>query len=291
MHHSPEGTVGESLTREWTAGIDWITYILRGKDAHYNLSALARELVAEYGCETHKVRPFKLQRYVGWQTPVVRLGRLGASSLMQVSGRVSAEAWTRLASYTGQPSRLDVQVSLALPTSQPLFYTSFLRPSTQRHQRPSSSLPRSGMRSDTSGYLLGTVGDRTKARYLRIYDKGIEQKTHASGYYWRMELEAKHALARNLWADLQGTKDVQQWAYDSLSEQWKSSGYCWPLSESTRGRRGVSAYAPRDREAKKLSRWARQSVAPALQRLVKKYGIAEVRRIVGLETTDDIPLS
>lgn len=211
--------------------------------------------------------------------------------MLQLSGRVSAEAWTLLGSAGGQPTRLDVQVSLLLPTSLPRFWSSFLRPSTRTRRRPKSSLPSSGVRSDSRGLRLGTVGDRTKARYLRVYDKGVEQKSHEPGRYWRLELEAKKALARNLWADLQGTTDVQSWAYDSLSEQWKLSGYCWPLSGARAGARGVSAYAPRDADAVRLAKWARESVAPAMARLVAKYGQAEVRRILNLQTHDELPES
>lgn len=281
--------VGDSLTRQWTAGIDWVTYIARDREAVPRLSALAREIQEEYGDPVDVEKPFTLARYHGWRTPAVRVGQSGASCLLQVSGQVAAEVWTRLVSCGGQPTRLDVQVSLALPSSQPRFWSQFLRPSTQSRSRPKSSLPRSGMRSDSQGYRLGTVGDRTKARYLRIYDKGVESKTYAPGYYWRMELEAKKGLARNLWRDLEGTTDVQSWAFDSLSEQWRLSGYSWPLSGERRGRRGVSAYERRDVNAVRLARWARESVAPAMQRLVAKYGAAEVRRMLNLETANELP--
>ena len=279
---------GNPSQRTWTAGIDWITYIARDRNSYPRLNGLARELCEEYGDPVHVEKPFSLARYRGWRTPVARVGQSGASTLLQVSGRVSAEAWTRLVSCGGAPTRLDVQVSLHLPTSQPHFWSSFLRRSTQRHQRPLSSLPRSGVRSDSSGYRLGTVGDRTKARYLRVYDKGVEQKSHPAGHFWRMELEAKKALARNLWRDLQGTRDVQSWAFDTVSQQWRSSGYCWPLSGARAGVRGVSAYERRDADAVKLAKWARESVAPAMQRLVAKYGVKGVQAILGLEIHDEL---
>lgn len=289
MYLSREGAVRESLTRRWTAGIDWVTYIARDRGAVPRLTQLANELQEEHGDETDVMKPFRLARYEGWRTPAVRVGQSGASCLLQVSGQVAAASWTRMASCGGAPTRLDVQVSLELPTSQPRFYMRLLSPSTKMRLSSRSSLPRRSLRSDNRGYLLGTVGDRTKARYLRVYDKGVESKAHAAGHLWRMELEAKRGLARKLWLDLMEATDVPQWCFDSVSEQWKSSGYCWPLSESTRGVRGVSAYEPRDRNAVKLARWTRTSVAPAMQRLVAKYGRDAVLEMLALNTPSDVP--
>lgn len=283
--------VGESPTRRWVAGIDWITYIVRDKEQSRELAEIARGIQRDYGLATDAGKPFRLMRYEGWRTPVVRLGRSGASSLLQVSGQVSAEAWTRMASLGGAPTRLDVQVSLQLPTSQPLFYKRFLRPSTRTTSPSRSSSPLRNLHLGSRGLALGTVGDRTKARYGRVYDKGVEQKSHPAGTFWRVELEAKHALARNLWRDLKGTRDVQQWAYDSLSEQWRLSGCCWPLSESTRGVRGVSAYEPRVLEEQRSFHWMRRSVAPVIQRLLRKYSAADLRRLLDLEAASDFPES
>jgi hypothetical protein len=273
----------------WTADIDWVTYIARDFESIKRTEDAARSILDDFGSPADKVRPFRLGRYEGWSTPALRLGRSGASTLVQVSGTICAASWTRLVPCGGMPTRLDVQVSLALPSSRPRFLSSFLRPSTRipPHQRSSSKLR--GLRSDNRGLALGTVGDRTKSRYLRVYDKGVEQKSHAPGLYWRMELEAKKALARNLWRDLQTTADVQSWALSTLSEQWKLSGYCWPLSGARVGVKGVSAYERRDVDAVRLAKWARESVAPGLARLVKQYGAAEVRRMINLETANELP--
>lgn len=281
--------VGDSLTRQWTAGIDWLTYIGRDEKATRRMEDAARSIVADYGDVTDDVKPFKLLRYTGWRTPALRLGKSGRSCLVQISGQVSAEAWTRLVSCGGQPTRLDVQASFLLPVSLPSFYKRFFSLSTKSTPSSRSSSPLRNLQRGSRGLVLGTVGDRTKARYGRVYDKGVEQKSHPPGHFWRVELEAKQALARNLWRDLQGTTDVQQWAYDSLSEQWKLLGCCWPLSASTRGVRGVSAYEPRELEAQRSFHWMRRSVAPVVQRLLRKYSAHDLRRLLDLEASSDFP--
>lgn len=289
MHPSASGPVRESTTRRWTAGIDWVTYIARGRYAAPQLELIGREIQEEWGDPVDQEKPFRLARYEGWRTPAVRVGRSGASSLIQVSGEVGASAWTRLAHASGQPTRLDVQVSLALPVSQPRFYKRCLRRSMKTTSRSPSSLPSRCSRSDDRGLAFGTVGDRTKARYLRVYDKGVESKTAPPGVYWRIELEAKKALARKLWAQLLIQTDVQHWCYESVSAQWKASGCCWPLTDSTRGVNAVSGYEPRVDDAQRLALWARTSVAPAMERLVRKYGRSAVVAMLNLGDPNDIP--
>jgi hypothetical protein len=273
----------------WTADIDWVTYIARDFESIKRTEDAARSILDDFGSPADKVRPFRLGRYEGWSTPALRLGRSGASTLVQVSGTICAASWTRLVPCGGMPTRLDVQVSLALPSSRPRFLSSFLRPSTRipPHQRSSSKLR--GLRSDNRGLALGTVGDRTDPRYGRVYDKGVEQKSHEKGVFWRVEIEAKAGLARNLWRDLMGAKDVQSWAFDTVSQQWKLLGCCWPLGGERRGVRGVAAYERRDMSAERLEKWARLSVAPAIQRLIALYGVAGVRAILNLDNPYELP--
>lgn len=280
MHHSAQGPVGESLTRRWTAGIDWVTYILRDRHAVAKAQCIARELVDEFVDASAKEKPFHLGGYRGWRIGALSHGQRGHSAMIQLSGEVAARAWTRLAPLGGQPTRLDVQTTLSLATSQPLWYRPLLRPSTRTTTRPRFNLPSSGLRTDTRGLALGTVGDRTKSRYLRVYDKGVESKSAPRGTKWRMELEAKKGLAPALWKDLQQAPDEWEWCYNSLAEQWQRSGYCWPLTASTRGLRGVAAPRPVAPDAVSLARWTRTSVAPALQRLARTYSREQINAML-----------
>lgn len=280
MHPSKGDPVGDSLTRAWTAGIDWVTYIARDKHAQARLSAMYHELVREFVDRSAKKKPFRCGGYQGCRIGALSLGQLGHSSMLQLSGEVAAKAATRLVSLGGQPTRLDVQMTLSLPTSQPLLYERFLSPSTRTTTPCPSRRPLIGWRMDTRGLALGTVGDRTKCRYLRVYDKGVESNLAPVGHLWRLELEAKKSLAPALWSDWQRAKDQEQWCYDTLSEQWRRSHVRWPLTESTRGVRGVVGSKAKPSDAANLARWARTSVAPALERLARTYSREQINAML-----------
>lgn len=121
-----------------------------------------------------------------------------------------------------------------------------------------------------------------------MYDKGVESKAMPPGYLWRMELEAKRTLAPALWTDLRNTTDVAEWCYNSLAEQWKRSGYSWPLTASTRGGEGIAVPSRAPTDSERLAQWLRVSVAPAVGRLLRKHSAAEVRRLLALETVHDL---
>ena len=282
-------SVGESLTPRWDAGIDWVTYIARTPAAAAELIRTAVALRDEHEDPAAKRRTFNLGGYTGWAHGAVRLGLRGHSAMVQLSGTISASQWTRLASITGTPTRLDVQTTLLLPTALPSWYKRPLKPSTQRTTRPRSNLPLVGLHTDTRGRAHGTVGDRTESRYLRVYDKGTESNTYERGRLWRLELEAKGTLAPRLWDDLRASSDASQWCYNTVCEQWKLSGRHWPLTDSTRGGRGIPAPRREPSASDQLALWLVQSVKPAIARLRTTHSRAEIRRLLDLD--DDAEFS
>lgn len=274
--------VGDSLTNRWTAGIDWVTWIYDGDYHHRQAREVADEIVSRHATPLDRRGDFKLLRWEGWRIGAVRVGHSEASSLVQLSGRVADESWTLLPLFGGRPSRLDVQTTVQLSHSQPQFARRFLEPSSTTSKRLQSTLPRNGFWSDSRGSALGTVGDRAKARYLRVYDKGTESKRLPPGYLWRIEVEAKKALAPKLFADLTSTENVTQWCYDTCAEQWKRSGYSWPLSGSSRGREGLTVPADPVPDAERLMLWLQTSVAPTIRRLSEVYSREQLLYVLGL---------
>ena len=282
-------SVRDSLTAEWEAGVDWVTYIARTPSASAELIRLACAIRDEAVDPAEKKRKFNLGGYAGWSQGSVSLGLRGHAAMVQLSGKTADGHWTRLAPLSGAPTRLDVQTTLLLPTAQETWYKRPLRLSTRRTTRPRSSPLLRGWRTDTRGRAHGTAGDRTEPRYLRVYDKGTESGAYPRGRLWRLELEAKGTLAPRLWDDLAESSSVSQWCYNTVCEQWKLSGLHWPLGESTRGSYGITAPRREPSASDRLAEWMVVSVRPAVARLLTTHSKAEIRRLLDLDDDAGIP--
>lgn len=283
----PQASPGESSGWRWDAGIDWVTYISRTRHAVAAIEGLGQQLRREHIEPSAKERPFNLCGYSGWQTSALRVGRRGHCAMMQLSGELASRCYTELRPYGGQPTRLDVQVTLELSQPQPRFGRRFLRPTRATKTSPPSTRPPTGLSTDSRGLFLGTVGARTSSRYLRLYDKGIELGTQPAGVLWRAELEAKGRLAQAMWAQLGSVENVRRWCYDSVADNWQRSGYGWPLSGPSQDAHGCRVPTAPPPDSQRLLRWLSMSVAPVIRRLLAQYSPEHLAWILGLPYPSD----
>lgn len=59
---------------------------------------------------------------------------------------------------------------------------------------------------------------------LRIYDKGVEQRTDEPGTLWRLELEAKRSLAQQVCQEIQKADDPASYSLSRCSSSLQSAG-------------------------------------------------------------------
>lgn len=266
----------------WTAGVDWLTWVWEDDDHLLRSGVVTDQLLERHATPLDKKQDFKLLRWRGWKIGAVRVGLSDRSSLVQLSGKAAAESWTLLASCGGRPTRLDVQTTVQLSRPQPLYGLRFLRVSRRKTRRHPSQRPKRGLWRASDGAFLGTVGARTNARYLRVYDKGVESRLAPPGVLWRLEVEAKGRLAPALFADLQRATEVELWCLNSCAEQWRLSGYSWGFSESSRGSMGVTVPTAPPPDAERMATWLATTVRPAMCRLRKVYSRDQLLHLIGL---------
>lgn len=264
------------------AGIDWITFIADSRVGRDEVAGLADEIRREDLDTGSPLHDWRWMGYTGWRTASIRLGWRSASACLQATGPSAGFIATRMRSFSGRVTRLDVQATATLSSSLPSFVTRCISPSTRNGRSPGPCRGRIGLSRDSTGLAIGTVGARTGPRYLRVYDKGVEQRSHPPGVRWRLEVEAKQSLAEGLWADFQSQKDVPAWCYESVESQWRASGSRWLLPRSSRQRSAVRAVAKRPPTAVELLAWLRTTVAPTLPRVLKVYSAHELLGALGL---------
>lgn len=255
------------------AGIDWLTFQPAGLDDQRLVLQVVDEVQQADVDGGGKRERSTFQGWRGWRTASAFLGSSRTGWLLTTSGAAADGIATRLRGCAGRVSRLDVQSTACLSQPQPRFAESSLRLSTQRPSSKQSSSPLTGLMKASDGSVIGTAGRRINARYRRVYDKGVEERTHTPGVRWRYEVECKRGLGDALWRDFQEAKDVRKWCYASCEAQWKCSGLCWLLPSSEALRAAVRAPSPGRATAEALDRWYRSTVAPTAKRYVGHFGV------------------
>lgn len=277
----------KSLSREerhpkWTAGLDYFRY--RSKDFADTDPMIdrLREIQEQDMSRASSLKPWKFQGYRGWQTDSVRWGQRGGRVLWESSGTMAACTLDRMVLSSGVALRIDLQITLQLCTPRPTLGSLLLSSATPTS--PSSQTPRTlrGVHTETSGLWLGTVGRRTAPRYIRVYDKGVEQRAALPGLLWRVEVEAKQTEAQALWQQNRARLNDPTFCASYCASSLKSSGCSWPFgaigNESVSVRRELELPPTPTR----LASWLCTSVRPVIPRLLTVFTVGEVLTMLGL---------
>lgn len=235
--------------------------------------------------DRRKGSAFKKWFFQGWRgfaSDSIRWGTTGESLIWESSGETTSSTLTRMPLLPGSAKRIDLALTLSLSSSRPQFGTQCLERTTPMTKAPLRNQTRAGQWSATDGSFCGTVGKRTAPKYHRLYDKGVESETAPPGIKWRLELEAKQGLARELWRKHSSALMEPQFCASYCVQSWRSSGFSWPLAEFTSDIELVEVPAPKPSPPVTLAAWLRRSVAPTLPRVLTAYSVAELLELLGL---------
>lgn len=263
------------------SGIDWITWVQPREDTDGTALEIGEQLVQEQAAAGSKVQPFSFEGYKGWRTTQVSIGSRPDGDLLKISGALADTSWTRLRSSSGHPTRLDVQTSLVFTSPLKGFGTRMLSRAASTARSHRGRPTKMTTWKDNRGSYCGLVGARTSPRYLRVYDKGVEQESHTPGVYWRVELEAKQYLARELWKELRSQTDAARWCYACCERSWTSAGCSWrlPASGEVAAMPAAPSRVPPDVAAS--LEWMRTTVRGSVTRLRRAGHEIEVLRALG----------
>lgn len=283
MSHDPQEANPLECPQKETAGIDWYRTILEEPDRVEAARAMAVELQRRDAEGGEKVGPWSFQGYEGMMSPSIRWGINREKMLWETSGAVASYTLAPMRSFTGRTTRIDLQVTAEFLKPVPAFGTQCMRLEEMTHHHLPPSHRRIGFSTLNRGSWCGTVGKRTRPRFFRLYDKGVESRTAAPNVKWRLELEAKYDFARQLDAELLCQSDVPRWAYKRLVPLWKSSGFTWPSDEDDEP---LGALLPVDPPLPSLFdqlEWIERTVKPVVSRMKMVCSPTELLRTLGLE--------
>src|SRR5690349_18022953 len=213
--------------RPFACGIDWITCTATNSGSGGELWALGDHLLRQDDAVNDAPVPWQMKGYRGWHTTHTRLGARPGSILLSLSGQKSFNNWRDTIAAAENCSRLDCAVDVSCDSPIPTIARDVYREMGHRplrSGRPSSSRLILGSDGGSTVY----IGSRSSEYFGRVYDKGVEQKTHPPGQWWRWELEIKGESAMRV-ANQILTADAEQGAIGSLVNQWFRARCGWSL--------------------------------------------------------------
>lgn len=279
-----QATGGDLCPQERTAGIDWFRYKAVGRYAQREAQEAARAIQEEDVAEGEERKKWNWQGYKGQRTKRIRWARKGDNLYWETSGEWADGTWHRMPRSSGLASRIDLALTLRFSSAQTGFDDSCI-PSEETHpsHRLPSGTPFSRLKG-ADGLRIGTVGNRTGPEYFRLYDKGVESGAASAGYIWRLELEAKFALAEELCRTLRDQLQEPAWVGRYVTSRWQSLGLPWPIREHGRSLPAVVKPGRPVSSSDALLKWMGHSVRPVVRRLLYTVSVEQLLDALGLST-------
>jgi hypothetical protein len=272
-----------SRPQERTAGLDWFRYRVDHPEVVEQAQREAETIQAEDRARGEKVKPWTFQGYAGQASPRIRWGRRKGRVIWEASGQPCASTVTRMPSSGGRATRIDLQLTMRFWPPQPDYGTRCLPPEATTHRRRLPSGIPCGQSLGADGMWLGTVGDRTRHEYFRLYDKGVETRDFAAGNLWRLELEAKHDAARALCEHHLDQMTVPDWCASYVTSRWLSVGCLWPLGMDGERLPAARRAGKEPPTSDALMAWLALSVRPVIGRLLKTQSPEALILALGME--------
>lgn len=253
------------------AGVDWLTMTTDKDRVGMKWYEIYTKYRAERLAETDEEMPFNNGYYAGLSIAHMRWGyNENIGYILIVSGSDAEALWERLQPGNHRVTRMDLCVDFVL--KEPSFEASIVYHKLLALKE--KSLRRYSLFVNNAGGATCYVGSRQSQQFGRLYDKGIQARTHEKGLKWRAEVEYKKplagAMAQALAAERPGVRHgriirtIDAWFADRGA----------PMSALANCDKGLEVKVEqRITTAEKKLAWLRSQVAPSVVQLVEAgYG-------------------
>lgn len=265
---------------------DWLTLGTHNHDRTEKLRYHADRWVQQELADGAKVRPFRLLGYTGWQAGRVRWGEREDWGLLQLSGDLARAHWDTAVPIAHRVSRVDLAVTVrpAVPDDS-LGLRHLDQANAFRLEHPTAARPSFYGNSD-GGFTL-YIGDRASDWFLRVYNKGAEEREANVGSSlaryadtWRYELEVKGNAAQVTAAACSDAADRSAWVGNTVHAYCRGHGLS-PAFTPDQYVACPSGFRRRSDRDTRL-RWLRSTVAPTVRWLSESGYRADLLDALGL---------
>jgi len=254
------------------SGIDYITCTETGKGKSGKLMIPAERIMRAEARQGNEIKGWRMEGFSGFRCGQIEVGQRHDGTIVRMSGSCANDNWKRVFAVATNCSRLDLQTTYRPDLDVEKFIRRNLRAmlkwSNADKQRACVDY-RFNNRKGTTIYS----GERTSARFLRMYDKGKESREAWYSGCVRLEAELKAKLAQSIALQLFRSKELQPTIIAGVRQCFSERGAVRlscskSLLEFTVRRKR----SDRDR----YLTWLKEAVRPGVQKIVAAGDIDEV---------------
>lgn len=274
----PPSTFGASDVIQ-SASVDWVTCTFRGENDRARARLIAAELLDRQAVAGWDESGCGYGNYAGVARGPVSWGDRPEDSLVRLSSTAAAENWHRLVPLAATVSRLDLQVTTEDRVPRPGLVSELF----SHVQSPSGMRGRpvySRMVADSNSSSTLYVGSRQSDRYLRLYDKGIEEGIAPPGTIFRTEVEYKGKRAMATARELLH-RELEAGPIIGTVRTEAERRRCSIIPSHSDEGVVVASFENASTDEKRL-RWMRSQVGPSVQRLISSGKREAVLEALGL---------
>lgn len=268
------------------AAIDWCTATATTAESSENLWSVGERLIQESLLKGELTARWHGHGYDGWSVAGCSLGRRPDGVLLRLSGQKAGYHWCEAVSASDNVTRLDLAVDVECEPPVTSVAVDLYRDAGHGPSRNGRPPSRSIVRSSDGGATC-YVGKRASEKMGRCYDKGVEQKSHQPGHWWRWELELKGDSAFHTAASLRQIDDYGRMLVATALGFFRERGGRPPAFE---GPVAIINRCLQPTNAAKRIQWLARSVRPTVVSLIDALGHDRVLGALGLGRAIDNPV-
>jgi hypothetical protein len=259
-------------------GVDWITCTTTARESSEALWAVALQLLPRHLEKGEDPTRWHGHGYDGLQAGGLCFGSRTDGVLVRLSGQQARDEWRAPCGAADNVTRLDLALDLESDVPKTAMARDLYRDSFHSHPRNGRPPIRSLVTSSDHGSTC-YVGKRSSENFGRLYDKGVQQKTHAPGLWWRWEVELKGDTAAGTAAGLLQAPSEACSIADTTVDWFTARGGRVPRAE------GILAIRNWGRDPTKTDKriqWLARSVRPTAVKLLDVLGRERVLTALGM---------
>lgn len=271
------------------ADVDWLTFSTKpggSTDLLMDIGGeLCRLLVEQKG---HTAKDGALLGYNGVHCGQLFVGCREDGGLLRISGGTAPYGVTFLeqGGVHGRATRIDYAVTVKFDIDRESYAQETAETLSTSAARSTRGRPsRLELHRGFGGGDTCTIGARSSARYLRLYDKSREQNGEVGPNLWRFEVEYKKPLSEVMLAAYVNAENKESAVMARVRAEFEYQQVTIPWEEGEPIERAKVAVDKTTIE-RKLA-WLREQVAPSIRWLEREgYGV-EAREALGLQCPEE----